>query len=73
MYNCNCENRENCCCLKLIFAIVAGLFIAALALILGAVFGEFLTTILAPLVILAISLFVMALVLFIYYLCVRCN
>ncbi len=71
MYNCDCENKGNNCCLKLILAIVAGLFIATLALILGAVFGAFLITILAPLVILAISLFVMALVLFIYYLCVR--
>ncbi len=67
MYNC-CEKR-NCCCLSLILTIVAGLFLAALGLILGAVFGEFLTTILAPLVILAIVLFVMAAVLFIYKLC----
>lgn len=68
MYNC-CERQRGCCCLSLIFTIVAGLFLAALGLILGAVFGEFLTTILAPLVILAIVLFVMAVVLLIYKLC----
>ena len=68
MYNC-CENRNNCCCLALIITIVAGLFLATLGLILGAVFGEFLTTILAPLIILAIVFFVMAVVLFIYKLC----
>ena len=68
MFNC-CENRSNCCCIALITTILAGLFLAALGLILGAVFGEFLTTILAPLVILAIVLFIMTAVLFIYKLC----
>ncbi len=72
MFNC-CENRNNCGCLALITTIVAGLFLAALGLILGAVFGEFLTTILAPLVILAIVFFVMAVVLFIYKLCTCSN
>lgn len=66
---CNCCERRNFSCLGLIFAVVAGLFLAALGLILGAVFGEFLTTILAPLVILAIVLFIMAAVLLIYKLC----
>ncbi len=73
MCNCNCGIRENGSCLKFILALVVGLFVATIALILGAVFGEFLLTILAPLVILAIVLFVMALVLFVYTLCVNRN
>lgn len=67
MYNC-CE-RRSCCCLSLVLTIVAGLFLAALGLILGTVFSGFLTTVLAPLVILAIVLFIMAAVLLIYKLC----
>ena len=68
MYNC-CERQRGCCCLSLIFTIVAGLFLTALGLILGTVFSGFFTTVLAPLVILAIVLFIMAAVLLIYKLC----
>ncbi len=65
----NCENRNNCCCLSLIIAIVTGLFLITLGLILGSVFSAFFITVMAPLVILAIVLFVMAAVLFVYKLC----
>lgn len=72
MYNC-CENNNSTnrgCCLAVILAIVTGLFLIALSIILGAVFAEFFTSVLAPLVVLAIVFFIMAFVIFIYKYCV---
>lgn len=70
MYNC-CENKSanRCCCLIVIFAIVAGLFTLALGLILGSVFAEFFSGVLAALVVLTIALFVMAVVILVYKAC----
>lgn len=69
----SCEKQNNCACLALITAIVAGLFLVALGLILGATFSTFFTTNLSALVVLAIVLFVMTAVLLIYKLCIKCN
>lgn len=69
----SCGNRSNCGCLALVTAIVAGLFLVTLGLILGSIFGAFFTSVLAPLVILAIVFFVMAAVLLIYKYCIRCS
>lgn len=69
----SCGNRGNCGCLALITAVVAGLFLVTLGLILGSIFSTFFTSVLAPLVILAIVLFVMAAVLLIYKYCTRCG
>lgn len=69
----NCENRNSCGCLALILAIVTGLFLVTLGLILGSVFSTFFMSVMAPLVVLAIVLFIMAAVILIYKLCVNRN
>lgn len=67
---CNCNNNisVNCCscrtskCLLFAVAIISALFLATLGLILGAVFAESIISALAAIIVLAISLFVMALI-----------
>ena len=59
-------------CGNLVLAIIAGLFLATLGLILGAVFAEGITANLAAFIVLAVVLFILFFIFLIYRACV-CN
>ena len=68
---CNrCRNLfGGCCCLNIVLAVVAGLFVTLLGVILGAVFSEAILGAIAAVIVLGVALLIMFIVTLIYRAC----